>query len=169
MAAGVEQALAHGYGVGKGAGLVGHGREDEVAQRVVVEVVEAVSEGARDDAVVVGRHRADALAHVARRDDAAALPQDARRAAVVYHRNDGCHVAAHVEQGAYGHGGARAAAYDNRLYPAHRATPCLVPAPQLASRRAVSFTMPIPASFTMLFAALLIAPPPAQAICRDAR
>ncbi len=124
MPARVEQALAHAYGVGKRSGLGGHGREDEVSQRVVVEVVEAVPEGARHDAVVVGRHGAYALAHVSRGDHAAARAQDARRAAVVYHRDDRGHVAAHVEQGAYGDGRAGAPAYDDRLHPAHRATPC---------------------------------------------
>ena len=108
MATSFDEPLAHANGIGEGIGLVRDGRENEVAERVIVEIVEAMAKCTREYTLVVGRHRADALADIARRYHAATLAQDARRAAIIDHGDDRGDLAAHVEQRANGGGRARA-------------------------------------------------------------
>ena len=119
MATSFDEPLAHANGIGEGIGLVCDGRENEVAERMIVEIVEAMAKRTREYALVVGRHRADALADIARRYHATTFTQDARRATIIDHSDDRGDLAAHVEQRADGGGCARATTYDDGIRSIH--------------------------------------------------
>lgn len=83
-----DESLAHANGIREGIGLVCDGRKNEVSERVIVEIVKAMAKRTCEYALVVGRHRADALADIARRYHATTFTQDARRATIIDHGDD---------------------------------------------------------------------------------
>ena len=125
MPARLDKVFAHAYCIWKRIRLLGKRRENEIAERVVVEIVETMPERLGKDALVVCRHRTNALAYIARGRHAAALAQNARRAAIVDHCHNRCHIASHIEKRAYGNGRTRAPANNNSLRSIHCRSPSL--------------------------------------------
>ena len=91
------------------------GCEHEIAEGMVAGEREPVFERARQRIVVVARHRDEALADVARRKRTRLFANDAGRAAVIGHRNDGRHLGIQAQERADGDGSAGASPDHDRL------------------------------------------------------
>ena len=115
-----QQALAGVDGLDEGAHLLGKRHEQEVSERMVVDVGKAMGKGAGDGRRRVLGEGGEALAHVPRGHDVLLLAQQARRAAVIGHRHHRVDLCAHKAQRGDEPGLPRAAADGNRFQPPRR-------------------------------------------------
>ena len=113
MPARVEQTLADLNGLREFARGVLERGEHKIAQRMVVGKRKPVFECARKRVLGVGSHSANALTDIARRSDTRPFAQDARRAAVIGHRDHGGGFHAHGKERANGNGRTCATADDH--------------------------------------------------------